>query len=554
MRAMHGTRRIIGVVFSTVFVFAILSFIAFYPAYHLTRLAPRDSYYTKPHFLFQDYYYYLSMIKQGRSGISGMNRYTTDPLPPQNFHVYYEFLGQAANVIGVTDPVMYYLGIAAGLFLFVLTALLFITTLVPRGYRMLAGLFVFFASPFPGWWVPVFGTNIYVGIMDWTKTDLWRRHAMVPHHIMGVSITVMATWFLLRFVRRKNLWEAGVAAVLYSVASLVFPVPVFLYGAAFCLVGVGYGAYYGYLLLRKKISVQKLWHMYRNEKTLGIGFCLIGILTCSTLFFKLHQPFTAELAFKESQISRFEQFPFLFSVFVLSQGILLLFYPFAVWRIKRTPKFSELFLISIIVTPWILYFLSGWGISGINKFRLVFTGPYLYGGILATLGVATVVQSVKKRFRGFIVFGTAALILATTVGGIDHWVSETQPKDYYLNIYIPRQNMEAVAYLNNQIPMFSHILSTFYTGMYLPAYTNAIVYVGHEFSTPNFQEKFFLSEQFFRGMMPMDTVRQFLKDNGIEYVFWDVPERPDRYNDFFQEVFRNESVTIFKVVGIAKQE
>jgi len=545
---MHGKRGIIKTVFGMVFLFVVLSFITFYPAYHLTELTPQGYYYTKPHINLEDYYDYLSMIKQGRSGITGMQRYTTDLSAPQNLHVYYELLGQVASGIGVTDPMMYYLGIAAGLFVFILAALLYITTMVPRGYRLLAGLFVFFAGPVPLWWMPVVGVKLDAGIMDWTKTYIWYRYAMVPHHVMGVSLTVLATWFLLLFVRRKKLWEAGASAGLYMAASVVYSVPVFLTGVAFLFLGAGYGAYYGFLFFRRKISVRMVWHLFFKEKTVCVGVFMIGILTCGTILSRLDQHQVTEIAVSEYQTYQSVPLPFLFSVFVLSHGILLCFYPFALWRVKRSPVFSEVFLISITATPWILCLLSGLGIPMINKYRLVFASPYLYGGIVATLGVATIVTSVKKKFRGFVLFGITILILSTTVFGIQQWVQETKPKTLYSNIYISREDLEAVAYLDAHVPKYSRVLSTFYSGMYLPAFTNVRVYIGHE-SMPRFYEKFPLSEQFFSETMPMGMVAEFLKDNGIEYVFWDVPDSPDRYSDYLKEIFNNESVRIFKVVN-----
>ena len=547
---MHNNKGIVGALVGGAIIFVILSFIAFYPAYHLTREAPPDTYYTKPHFLLQDYYQYLSMMKQGRSGISGRNRYTTEPFEPHHLHIYYELLGRLAQTIGITDPMMYYGGIAVGLFLFVLAAILFITTLVPRGYRLLAGLFVFLASPLPGWWIPVFGTKIYLGTDVWTKTDLLQRHAMVPHHMMGVSLTLLATWFLLRFIDRKKLVDAGVAACLYSTAAVVFAVPVVLFGGAFCVLSVFYGAGYGILLLKKRVSIRILLSRLQKERTLCVGVGMTGILTfCTLFFFVLNQSRITEIADMEYQLSRYEQFPYLFSVFILSHGILLLFYPFALWRIKRAPVFRELFLVALTMTPWIWYILSGY-IPLVNKFRLVFTSPYLFGGILATLGVITIVQRVKKKFRGLFLFGVTALILATTAGGILYWVSETtNSNDRYTNIYIPVKNLEAVGYLDTQTPKFSRVFSTFYTGMYLPAFSNAVVYVGQEMN-PNFNEKFALSEQFFQGTMPVFEAGQLLKDQAIDYVFWDGAKPPDLYNDYLKEVFRNESATIFQVVNI----
>ena len=549
LKYMHKKRIIAGILVSTVVLSSIFSVLVLYPPYHLTAIAPPDVYYTKPHHNLGDYYVYLAAIRQGRLGISGINRYTTDRVPTQHLHIYYEFLGQIAQKIGVTDTMMYYLAIVAALFLSTLTALLFIHTLVPRGYRVLAGFFVFFSGPLPPWWFSLFGIKIFLGTSYWTRTDVWSRYAMVPHHGMGAALTGLSTWFLFRFVEKEKPSDAVVSGLLYSASAVVFFVPVFLYGVSFVLLFAGMGAYYGLLIGMKKMSVRELRNTCKKRKTVFLGLCMIGMLTALTGFFMFRMGPVASMVSAEHHYGSSEQFPFLFSLFVLSHGILLLLYPFAVWRMKRVLWVERLFLVSITVTPWILYLLSAWGIFPVAKYRLVFTSPYLFGGILATLGLIRLLPRVRKKFRGFVIFGTTLVILSTGIGNIlSYWVEMTKPTYPYVNIYIPKPVMEGVAYLAASIPPYSHVLTTFFTGMYIPSYTYASVYVGHELLSPNSEDKLWFSLAFFNGTMALDEARRFLKDNTIEYVFWNVPESPSRYSDILEEVFQNNSVMIFKVV------
>jgi hypothetical protein len=164
------------------------------------------------------------------------------------------------------------------------------------------------------------------------------------------------------------------------------------------------------------------------------------------------------------------------------------------------------------------------------------------------MSIITITSALKKNFRGLVVFVVATLIFLTTSGSVvGYYLPITKPSAPFINVYIPSPVMEAVSYLNHNIPLYSHVLSTFYTGMYLPSFTDTVVYVGNERATNQFYEKYQFSEQFFRGTMLLSDVPRFLEDNDITYVFWDVGESPIRYQTYLTPIFQNSMVTLFRV-------
>lgn len=548
----HSTKNIISIAVIFCIFSGLYIFLVFYPPYHLSVVAPPDTYYTKPHHNLHDYYQYLASIRQGRLGISGVNRYTTKTVPAQYLHLYYESLGLAARAVGVTDTQAYYLSIAVAIVLSVLGSLLFIYSFIPRGYRVLAGLFVFLCGPLPQWWITLFGRQIYVGTSYWTRTDIWSRYAMVPHHGMGVALMTLGAWFLFRFIQSKNTWNVFISCIFFAMSSVVYLMPAVLFWLSMGLCILLLGLFYGIRLCTRRISMCDLVSEFHHKKRVCLGVGAVGIATTGIVVYMLRLGPVEYMRSAEYLIGRPEQFPFLFSLFVLSHGILLLFYLFALFRLKRAVRFTDFFLISITVTPWMCYLLSSWDMLKIAKYRLVYTNPYLFGGLLATLGAIVILRHVGKKFRGSIIFCVIILILGTTVGNIaSYWLWLTKPGEIYVNTYIPRGIMEGLAYLNASTPPHSHVLSTHYTGMFIPSYTFASVYVGHELVTIDYFDKLDRSWAFFRSQMPLSDTGRFFKDNHIEYVFWDIPESPQRYALYMKEVFRNADCTIFQVVDTA---
>ena len=113
MILLMSKRRIsVGSFFSRNVVFHVLflSIIALYivvPIRNQLRISPPNTYYPLIHGLTQDYYYDLSVIRQGRTQFFEIDQYTTEETSSSTIHAYFLVLGRIAQLTGITNVQVY---------------------------------------------------------------------------------------------------------------------------------------------------------------------------------------------------------------------------------------------------------------------------------------------------------------------------------------------------------------------------------------------------------------------------------------------------------------
>ena len=87
-------------------------------------------------------------------------------------------------------------------------------------------------------------------------------------------------------------------------------------------------------------------------------------------------------------------------------------------------------------------------------------------------------------------------------------------------------------------------------GSYLPAFSHAKVFLGHEFNTNDFWKKWALADSFYRGTMSRNELEILFKSNKIEYVFWDRDKPEKSYQEFMEPVFTASGgkAVLYKVI------
>ncbi len=98
------------------------------------------------HGIGEDYFYDLMVIRQGLEGSAEIDQYTTEDTKPAYVHVYYLVLGWIGRYFHATAITMYGIGLALSLVVFVVSTMVLVHIVIPRKYRLLALVIIFFAG------------------------------------------------------------------------------------------------------------------------------------------------------------------------------------------------------------------------------------------------------------------------------------------------------------------------------------------------------------------------------------------------------------------------
>ena len=116
----------------------------------------------------------------------------------------------------------------------------------------------------------------------------------------------------------------------------------------------------------------------------------------------------------------------------------------------------------------------------------------------------------------------------------------------------PATEVEAVDWLKQNTNYSDAVLSTYWTGSYIPARAGNIVYLGQRYETIQFEDKLDKVATFFSEFSNDADRISLIKANRIAYVFYGTRERAlGSFNpmktDYLEPVFSNSSVTIYRV-------
>jgi len=102
------------------------------------------------------------------------------------------------------------------------------------------------------------------------------------------------------------------------------------------------------------------------------------------------------------------------------------------------------------------------------------------------------------------------------------------------------------------------VLSSYWTGSFIPARAGNIVFVGQRYETVHFDEKRTAAVKFFDAATDDAWRVALLREYRIAYVFWGKAERdlgafdPERAS-YLQRVFANDEARIYRVRGEGEQ-
>lgn len=530
--------------FHIIFIIAIIILVGLPIRIKSTTSRSSDYFYTRPHGLLADYYYYLAIIQEGRNQLYETDPYTTEIASPSQIHIYYVILGRLAEWFRISNIDMYYIGLFIPLVLYYSYTYLLVSIFFKNCWKWLTMFLIFFTGPFPPWTIHLFGQNIYFGTSWWTKMDPMARLTQVPHHFFPSALLVGAVYYFLRYYRSHLLRFGVICGFFLMIGELIYGIPSFVF--LISMIGV--------LFLQWIVARSEFIEHFQNR----IGYMLIGIsilIPLGILYYQLTSiglPWSKNLYWEYSKFKN-EEFPILLSIYLLNLGIILPFSLSSYFIILRNYIFENYFIFAITFVPIILWELVAHGIFQICKIRLVYTSPYVFWGILATLGIITFYKSINRKiWRNIFFYSICLLFVVNSIITLyTYWKPALQPDPYFGNIYLHKSYMQAISYINEHNSGEVSIFTDFYSGMYIPSFSHTKVFIGHEVSTLDYPEKLALTDTFFSGKMDQTIAVEIFRQHQIRYVYWDTcyyPKAPVSYNTIIQEVFHGDCVSLYTVL------
>ena len=291
---------------------------------------PGNSFYPLIHKEHEDYYSYLSYIKQGRSRNTLVDQYTTRQLSPSLLHNYYLILGKIGKITDLSDIFMYRIGLYAPLIFYVFMSFRLVTLYLPPKYHWLALSMIFFASPYPSEKFSLLGRSFSLGAEWWTGLDIYSRLMMKPHHFISTALMMAAVYAFLKFLRLRKLHDLVFTGILMDLAMVFFAPPalILLSSLSFLLFVYLLSLLYG-IIKKNPLKKPKLREVA----------AVILILICSLFIIKFVQNEAAKKNLVNWESARLnaplESLPLLTYRFFLPLGILPLFFIPAFFYIRR---------------------------------------------------------------------------------------------------------------------------------------------------------------------------------------------------------------------------
>jgi len=283
-----------------------------------------------------------------------------------------------------------------------------------------------------------------------------------------------------------------------------------------------------------------------------LGLTLI-ILIPSAVYFKISLQ-SIDYFKRASLWELFQQnYPKFWEFFAVT-GPILIFIPFGIRSFFKstTPLkflffFYTLFCYIYFYSPLAAYF-------GSHNGRFINPVVYVLFGVLTILGIKTIAGRLTKKpilLTGIVVVFLSYFLIVTLV------IYKSLPEVDTFS-YLPKELISGIKVLDRQhdtkIILTSPMLPL---GVIVPVIIDRRVYLGRPLSTPDYDSKTVIVDQFYAGIMPIKQAKQFIIENNIGYVILSLLEtyRFGNYKagtleayPFLKRIYKNNAVKIFMVV------
>lgn len=507
----------------------------------------------------EDYFYYLSQVRQGMDGAWAVkNLYTSEPIPATFLWWPNVMLGKIGKILSLPPWTIYdwSLILASGMSLF----LLYVAArkLFPKDAFLRVGSFL----------MAVTSTMLYV----WKKypdgkpypdpysyfynyTASLNRLGGVFHLILQNILSLLliltaADIIKIIFSPAPKAKPLAIRTVLLSVTATILmfinPIYVAVDAVSVAVVSLGY--------LIRFFSLKRLGKLLYVALITGAPLIIPYMAVTSTF----NIPFYQYFRWWESSVLTTTP-----DIFFHSMGFIFVLAVIGI--IPFLAKGSPLRILGTVwtVLPIGLYFTIIPRLLEFPYFRLHQPPSYIFLGAMAAEALYIPANVLKKLIRSdtkFSCFARRSLgevgfiffLLAFIAFQIPMITTEVASRQNNFALYAWLNHMEPDMYRGllamNRFPKDGLVISMNNPELLIPVVSGHTVYAGHHSLTYDFGNKIVPVIRIMTGQMPPDEALQFLKTNHIKYLFWrklDGPCGAGKAYPFLKTLFENNAAVIY---------
>lgn len=452
-------KKIIKLFFKEEFFIPLLIFIAMFisviPNIYYLLNTPKDTYYTLPYNYIPDYYQYISHMKSGADGKFFMTlRSSPDNFDKKPIYIFYTFSGFILSKIGIDLFTGFFLMRIIFCFIKLIAIYYLLLYLFPKssGLRKLSFFFILFSTPFY-MFKPL--QMLYSTI---TSVDPLMRVLFLPHDSFTISVLILASIFINRWLTKTgSVKDIFISALFLLLAIIANPamLTTFSFYLAFA---------FAIYLIKKRDDFKRLL----------IGLVLIGLITLP-VFLYYQVIITTTLPFSLAyNLQKVTNYHVGLREFVIFCGPIIFLAAFSINKFFNKDSFLSKLIITWAIIPFILFKLFGKYLP-ISHERILESCFYIPLGILAG---ATVCNLSRKKIKIIII----ALFIIISIPY--YYLSlKNQLKEYngsFMNVFVPKSVVEAFNWLDKNSKDESVVVTGYFSGNLLPAFSHNKVMFGHE--------------------------------------------------------------------------
>lgn len=495
---------------------------------------------------------YLSKIGQGMAGVwLYRNPFTTEEHAPVFIQVFYLTLGHLAQGCNLSAVAVWHVARVGTSLILAIVLFAFISQwLHDPTQRRVAFVLGLLGAGWDFVWFPfeVFDP-LSAAPLDWRMPESHLFFSMLtyPHYAVNITLTIVVLWCVWR------VWNDGLSSVTRWILILIA-------GVSNTLLVLVYPFFL--LVPLSVLSVGYVWLVWRARKILwqqAVRGAVVFLLPMPLLLYYLNVLITNPvMRLWDAQAVTLSPNPI---HYLLSYAPYLIV---GLWGFKRnivTRSRLALLWIWIVVIALLVY-------TPVNPQRRFIQGLHVPMTIVAVNGLYGAVLPWFERTRFFVALcrrprysggGVRNLVVIvflciTSLASMYVWLggivqsAVIQPYPFFR----PIAELQAMDWLRANTSPSDAVLSSYWTGSFIPARAGNRVFVGHLYETIYFAEKRAAVEKFFDATMDDVSRITLLRDYHIAYVFWGKAERelgafdPERAS-YLQRVFANDEVRIYRV-------
>lgn len=560
----------------------LLILLSLVPFFYQAANTPKNHVFLGIHNYAEDYFVYLSEIRQGQNGhILNDTKYDSSVRYPALVRPIYPILGILSKPFDVSPDLVYnFSRIGASIFLFLSAYWLIKTVFDKKRERLIAYFLVLLSAGFAV--LNTQGPSCLIQIKNlcltpesrlmtvWTGFDNLIRASFLPHHALANACLIAALTLIIKMLgeeknkktsykktfgpRHAELVSASneipkqVRDDTFSTGSKINLVILLLFIAG---IAAGFPVYLTFFLF----FVFCLWvvTIIRDRQRIS-AFSPLLVTTILTsipliLYYKetySHEPWKA--------ISSWEAYIKLLintsdHILIYGPTLILTAVGFIIALKKIDPQKTA---ISVFVIAGILFsFLNPFQKIGLSNHRF-FDLPLFIP--LAIISAIPVIELTKKKTRVakvalFLIFLIITSNFAlSSIGSLRQQILWLAPESYNREntLYPPREIIESVNFLKKYTSEKDNVLANYEISRLIPALAGNYVYVGFNYTTIFNQERAGATEDFLQKEISNEDAEKYLRTNKIQYVAALSNEKVYLSPfSFLKPVFKNNGVAVF---------